>query len=769
MPDTLFHLPSFNRNSLLKNGGLLRGHLDLFGNLPEQFRLGAGANPGSNYRNLAGHILLTNSNTNWVDVTSSEPVVLSKTGSTAIATMSPGRPGIWCNGSYSSQTKGLFDRNQTFQYLTIGFWVAANNTGSQEGIWSQGVSPTDTSAQRLVAIRSGNLQFYGASGYFDTGLTLSPRKWFHVIASYIYVGGSYASQVVKWYANGNQIVSTTVPNFGYSGVSNLHLGSGYNAAFTGGLANFTVLPRGITDEQARLWYQWESDNQASIAYYTPSRRKVFSGTAPAVAPTPQIIVKKPEPPAPTTSNPYDWELDKTNPINKGLVGAWCPSLGPSGSRLLDKSGNANHGTLTNMNDTKSWVSSGGKLGLNFDGVDDYINVGDILGGLSNISISSWVYLRSIPGVGSTSAIVSKWGNEQSFDASDSFVLNVGTNQGFRFYLGGPNDGITTGSSAVQVNIMFHVCCTYNGSIARIFLQGIQNVSKAISGSLNISSGINLRFGKSQASALSVFLDALIDDIRIYNRALSASEVFQLYRGGRGYGYKPRQRVYAVPQSVAPINVYTLTADKATFTLTGIAAGLTRQLKLTADTGSFALTGNATGLTRQLKMTASVGSFTETGIAVGLTQQKKLATSTGAFTETGIDAGLTVARKLVVSTGSFTETGIDAGLTRQKKMAVTVGSFNLTGLDVGFKYDRILTAIQGSYSLLANDSILAWGRLFSVTKGQFELTGISADLSKQAAIQIPPHPFVGGNISYVVKSQKATAYVVKKQTGERYIG
>lgn len=49
-------------------------------------------------------------------------------------------------------------------------------------------------------------------------------------------------------------------------------------------------------------------------------------------------------------SPYDYELDKTNSINQGIVGAWCPSLGPSGSKLLDKSGYGNNGALTNMKD-----------------------------------------------------------------------------------------------------------------------------------------------------------------------------------------------------------------------------------------------------------------------------------------------------------------------------------------------------------------------------------------------------------------------------------
>ena len=57
---------------------------------------------------------------------------------------------------------------------------------------------------------------------------------------------------------------------------------------------------------------------------------------------------------------------------RGLVGAWCPSLGATGFRLLDRSGRNNHGTLTNMAST-AWTTSGGKGALDFDNTDDRVD------------------------------------------------------------------------------------------------------------------------------------------------------------------------------------------------------------------------------------------------------------------------------------------------------------------------------------------------------------------------------------------------------------
>ena len=59
----------------------------------------------------------------------------------------------------------------------------------------------------------------------------------------------------------------------------------------------------------------------------------------------------------------------------GVVGAWCPSLGPTGSRLHDFSRFGNWGTLTNMDPPTDWVVSGGEYGLDFDGVNDGVSLG----------------------------------------------------------------------------------------------------------------------------------------------------------------------------------------------------------------------------------------------------------------------------------------------------------------------------------------------------------------------------------------------------------
>src|SRR3989338_235532 len=82
---------------------------------------------------------------------------------------------------------------------------------------------------------------------------------------------------------------------------------------------------------------------------------------------------------------------KKPPTNLGLVGYWSMDEG-SGSYAGDSSGNKNTGTLTNG---PTWVDGKRGKALNFDGVNDYVNLGsgDIMS--SNATLSLWFKMSPI--------------------------------------------------------------------------------------------------------------------------------------------------------------------------------------------------------------------------------------------------------------------------------------------------------------------------------------------------------------------------------------
>lgn len=230
----------------------------------------------------------------------------------------------------------------------------------------------------------------------------------------------------------------------------------------------------------------------------------------------------------------------------------------------------------------------------------------------------------------------------------------------------------------------------------------------------------------------------------------------------------------------PLRIYTLTADPASFALTGVDATLTYTpitgYTLTADAASFTLTGQAAGLTAQRVLTAAAGSYTLTGTATALTAQRTLAASVGAFTLTGVDAGLTYtpvgSYTLTADTASFTLTGVDAGLLATRLLSAGTGAFTLAGVDAGLVYTPVgaytLTADAGAFALSGIDTGITVQRVLSASAATFVLTGIAATLTKTGAYALTADAgsftLTGRDASLVAARQLAAAVGAFTLTG-----
>ena len=185
----------------------------------------------------------------------------------------------------------------------------------------------------------------------------------------------------------------------------------------------------------------------------------------------------------------------------------------------------------------------------------------------------------------------------------------------------------------------------------------------------------------------------------------------------------------------PAAGYSMTANVASFALTGIASGLKAARTVTADTQSFALTGVDATLTKTTvagyTLTASAGSFSLTGNAANLAVGRKVTAAQGSFSLTGIAAGLKATRIVTAMTQSFTLTGVAANLKAARTITGAVRTFALTGINNHLATTRTITATAQSFILTGYDANLvttAAKTLFAAT-GHFNLTGISSILSK----------------------------------------
>ena len=178
----------------------------------------------------------------------------------------------------------------------------------------------------------------------------------------------------------------------------------------------------------------------------------------------------------------------------------------------------------------------GKLGqaLTFDGVDDKVSVADStsLDITSAITMSAWVKFDS--GADDGDSIISK-DHTSCVEPYRMYSINLWISGGVKkirteIAIGGLDKNLAT-LTALSADRWYHVAMTYDGSNIRLYLDGTLDNSSAQTGSIDTSNQPVL-IGKHEVGDCTGVWDGLLDDVRVYNRALSADEVRQLYQLGQ---------------------------------------------------------------------------------------------------------------------------------------------------------------------------------------------------------------------------------------------
>jgi hypothetical protein len=219
-------------------------------------------------------------------------------------------------------------------------------------------------------------------------------------------------------------------------------------------------------------------------------------------------------------------------LRQGLVGAWCPSLGASGFRLIDRSGYNNHGTLTNMAPT-SWVASN-KGAINFTAGNIPLNFLPFLGPLT---VSIWIRKTGNPAALEVPFSCS----QASGFFNQMFFIGVETDGRIRFQGRSSNtDNNAYSTSSLQANTWTHVCGFGEfGKSVSIAINGRVEATST-SATVNSITGVSGVIGSyDQGRVYNPYL-GMFDDTRIYKRALTPAEINLLYTGGRGVGLAPER-------------------------------------------------------------------------------------------------------------------------------------------------------------------------------------------------------------------------------------
>jgi len=216
----------------------------------------------------------------------------------------------------------------------------------------------------------------------------------------------------------------------------------------------------------------------------------------------------------------------------GLVAYWPFNEG-HGTTAVDASGNGHHGTLVNG---PQWTTD---PALDFDGADDHVDVGtfDVSG--SALTIAAWIQSRNLANCSSSDCrILSK--ATSTAEADHWFMLStIGSGSSavlrFRLKTDGTTSTLIAGSGGLPENTWVHAAAVYDGSTMALFLNGILVGSTPKSGSLSGNAGVGVWIGSNPPLASSKPWDGLIDEVRIYDRALTAGEILALPPPGGAAG------------------------------------------------------------------------------------------------------------------------------------------------------------------------------------------------------------------------------------------
>lgn len=432
-----------------------------------------------------------------------------KQGTTAYDTSGNGNNGTlidgptWVRGkiggALSFDGSDDYVRTPTFNnlptsYMTIEAWIKTNTNSSNVYIMQQNRNSTNYFNEWIFRITDGKLNFwdYGTSNYgFSTSntsnSTINNNQWRHIVFVKNGVQGAY-------YIDGKLDATTTASSDIQYGSNDFVIGKDYrdnNAFFSGLIDNIRIYNYVRTPSQIA----WDFNRGQPVAW---------------------------------------WKFDEcqgTTAYDSMRIGTTIPdgtiTIGASGSQT-------SAGTCTSGNSTDAWYNGrNGKYNssLNFDGTDDYVSTSNIAliaaasQTYSNVSWGAWVKASSNQ---TSKTIIHK---------SSEFRLYTDSN-GYPTCQVGDTGNTAAATSALPNDTWSHLLCTYDGSNIKIYLNGTQIASNFRTGTITSSSSTNVNIA--QKSDSSERYAGQIDDVRIYNYALTPVQVKNLFNEGATIRFGPSE-------------------------------------------------------------------------------------------------------------------------------------------------------------------------------------------------------------------------------------
>jgi uncharacterized repeat protein (TIGR03806 family) len=244
---------------------------------------------------------------------------------------------------------------------------------------------------------------------------------------------------------------------------------------------------------------------------------------------------------------------------------WILSLPPANTfvdvtdytRRWKFDGTTGDGTWRDTAQTPTY--STGQIGqsLSFDGINDAVDLGpiDVPGG-TGLTITFW--FRADDFGTSDARFLSK--ADGQFDEDHYWMVSTlnQTQLRFRLRAGGSTSNLSSDAGVLSAGVWTHVAARYDGSTMKLFKDGVEVASQAKTGVLDTNGTVDAAIGNqpTTASGGARPFDGLMDDVRIYPRALSVTEIATIRDAGTTLNSAPSLQIDPLTTAVGSANFIT---------------------------------------------------------------------------------------------------------------------------------------------------------------------------------------------------------------------
>ncbi|WP_241558809.1 LamG domain-containing protein [Halobacteriovorax sp. HLS] len=416
------------------------------------------------------------------------------------------------------------------QPLSLMAWIKPTSIGTGNVVNRVINLHRDTTAGTTVALALGSnnrIQYYNhadtSATSFDSLAILN--KWQHI--ALVYNGTCFQP-----YLNGVKDGVCSTKSLSAGGSYELTIGS-YNGSsnqYAGELDDVAVFNTNLDEAEINLIYNRQK--QKSAAHYDSPIIDLGADTnIPFLETiTPLPFMKEIVGPVSENSTSYS---SLVADLSTGLVGNWHfneTSFGtaPGATDFADSSSYGNHGVGVNTPVLSTNSVLGGAVELQ-DTDMDTINFGSSasLDFASDFTISTWVYLESYP-TAAQDYLISK-GNYSSAGWAVGIIGTTSSCAGLDgaiYFSDGDGGFHACTNTAIPLNKWSHILVRYESGTVNIYLNGVL-VGQESSITVQFDSSYDVILGK--RSPNDYHYNGLVDELAIWNRALSNSEVLHLYQ------------------------------------------------------------------------------------------------------------------------------------------------------------------------------------------------------------------------------------------------